>query len=213
MEDKYLSIITNFGCHYECPYCIVRNNNLYIPHTTVEGLDMARTAFTEHDCNIVSISGGGDPLYNYDIYEDWWDKLLFIIFPKTRIELHTSYTSVPDKIRAHCYRIVYHVGAFPQLENVKRYSDEIVRVVVVVDPTVSKDTIDGIYNYCQENKDNIDELSFRQYVDGDYETHYFHHDYLLNGHKLGKWHYIQQNDYNIYYAENRVLYRYKDFKN
>ena len=28
--DKYLSIITNFGCHYNCPYCIVKNNNLKI---------------------------------------------------------------------------------------------------------------------------------------------------------------------------------------
>ena len=27
--DKYLSIITNFGCHYKCPYCIVKENNLY----------------------------------------------------------------------------------------------------------------------------------------------------------------------------------------
>lgn len=27
MNDKYISIITNFGCHYTCPYCIVKNNN------------------------------------------------------------------------------------------------------------------------------------------------------------------------------------------
>lgn len=37
--DKYLSVITNFGCHYSCPYCIVKNNNLQIPKSTVEGLD------------------------------------------------------------------------------------------------------------------------------------------------------------------------------
>ena len=24
MELKCLSIITNFGCHYKCPYCIVK---------------------------------------------------------------------------------------------------------------------------------------------------------------------------------------------
>jgi uncharacterized protein YegL len=38
--DKYLSVITNFGCHYTCPYCIVKNNNLNIPITTIEGLTM-----------------------------------------------------------------------------------------------------------------------------------------------------------------------------
>lgn len=31
---KYMSIITNFGCHYKCPYCIVKENNLHIPKTT-----------------------------------------------------------------------------------------------------------------------------------------------------------------------------------
>jgi hypothetical protein len=36
--DKYLSVITNFGCHYTCPYCIVKNNHLNIPKTTVDGL-------------------------------------------------------------------------------------------------------------------------------------------------------------------------------
>ena len=33
MNDKYISIITNFGCHYTCPYCIVKNNNLDIPRS------------------------------------------------------------------------------------------------------------------------------------------------------------------------------------
>lgn len=35
MNDKYLSVITNFGCHYSCPYCIVKNNHLNIPKTTI----------------------------------------------------------------------------------------------------------------------------------------------------------------------------------
>lgn len=33
MDDKYLSIITNFGCHYSCPECIVRNNKLKMTST------------------------------------------------------------------------------------------------------------------------------------------------------------------------------------
>lgn len=33
MADKYLSIITNFGCHYSCPECIVRNNKLKMTPT------------------------------------------------------------------------------------------------------------------------------------------------------------------------------------
>ena len=42
--DKYLSIITNFGCHYTCPYCIVKNNNMDIPRTTIKGLKLLKAA-------------------------------------------------------------------------------------------------------------------------------------------------------------------------
>lgn len=37
--EKCLSIITNFGCHYKCPYCIVKKNGISVPKTTVESLD------------------------------------------------------------------------------------------------------------------------------------------------------------------------------
>lgn len=55
---KYMSVITNFGCHYKCPYCIVKENNLHIPRTTLSGLDNLEEALKENNCDIVSISGG-----------------------------------------------------------------------------------------------------------------------------------------------------------
>lgn len=73
--DKYLSIITNFGCHYSCPYCIVKENNLNIPVTTIEGLKELDNAFKSSGCNIISISGGGDPLHNYNEHFDWYREL------------------------------------------------------------------------------------------------------------------------------------------
>lgn len=72
--DKYLSVITNFGCHYKCPYCIVKNNNLHISVSTLEGLDGLRDALKKHNSTIVSISGGGDPLYEYEKHIDWYRK-------------------------------------------------------------------------------------------------------------------------------------------
>lgn len=70
--DKYLSIITNFGCHYTCPYCIVRENNLQIPHTTIDGLNKLKEEIETNACNWVSISGGGDPLHNWKKNENWY---------------------------------------------------------------------------------------------------------------------------------------------
>lgn len=46
---KYMSVITNFGCHYKCPYCIVKENNLHIPKTTLAGLDNLREALKQTD--------------------------------------------------------------------------------------------------------------------------------------------------------------------
>ena len=42
MIEKYLSIITNFGCHYSCPYCVVKHNHIDVPETTIEGLSNLR---------------------------------------------------------------------------------------------------------------------------------------------------------------------------
>ena len=44
--DKYLSVITNFGCHGRCPYCIVRENGIKVPKSTVGGLDKLEDAIT-----------------------------------------------------------------------------------------------------------------------------------------------------------------------
>lgn len=73
MNDKYISIITNFGCHYTCPYCIVKNNNLDIPRTTINGLDSLWLEIVRNQCNWVSLSGGGDPLWHYSDHKDWYD--------------------------------------------------------------------------------------------------------------------------------------------
>lgn len=73
--NKYLSIITNFGCHYTCPYCIVKENNLKIPKTTIKGLHKLLPDINKYCCDIISVSGGGDPLHNYEENKDWWDVL------------------------------------------------------------------------------------------------------------------------------------------
>lgn len=67
MADKYLSIITNFGCHYSCPECIVRNNKLKMTPTGEYSsyAPLWQVLHNEcNDCNWVSVSGGGDPLFS-----------------------------------------------------------------------------------------------------------------------------------------------------
>ena len=42
-----MSVITNFGCHYSSPYCIVKNNNFHIPKTTLDGLNLLKKKIEE----------------------------------------------------------------------------------------------------------------------------------------------------------------------
>ena len=62
-----------------------------------------------------------------------------------------------------------------------------------------------------KNSNEIDELSFRQMVDSNYNTSSHLHDELKAGHKKDWW-YIEQCDYNLYYAENHLYKRYEDLK-
>lgn len=206
MNDKYISIITNFGCHYTCPYCIVRNNNLNVPKSTIEGLDSLRLEIARNQCNWISLSGGGDPLWNYSEHKDWYDEFFEITNGLNR-ELHTSLPNVSEVPYSIFDRVVYHLHGLEQLYSIKRQNCAIVRVVFVVNEDFTEDLINRIAVFCA-NSDNIDELSFRQMVDDHYQKTYYCYDYLKAGHKK-LWWYIEQNDYNLYYCQNKVYTEYK----
>lgn len=212
--DKYLSVITNFGCHYTCPYCIVKNNHLNIPKTTVDGLKELPKAYAENGCNWISVSGGGDPLWKFKEHFIWWWKFWTKLPTGAKTELHTSIFphldgSVVDALRYGGFdRVVYHAHTIDDLKKVKRFGeDQIVRVVYVVDQNFTEEMISEIADICQESEE-IDELSFRQMVDDHYQATDYCQDFLRQGHKK-RWWYIEQCDYNIYYCENKVYDEYR----
>lgn len=212
--DKYLSIITNFGCHYTCPYCIVKNNNLNIPKTTCAGLRKLPEVYTKGGYNVVSISGGGDPLFNWQEYKNrcWWHTLRTISYRhKMQLELHTSIIDSGFDLMHMFMRIVYHLRSKEQLKSIKRSDKEIVRVVYVVTDDMTEQDIFEIADFAK-NSDQIDELSFRQRVDAGFVNSYHLHEFLQSGHQKDWW-YITQCDYNDYYVENEVFHKYSEIGN
>ena len=213
--DKYLSIITNFGCHYTCPYCIVKNNNMHIPKTTISGLEKLAETVKKYECNWVSISGGGDPLHELDKNANWYYNLFKVIPDGVKLELHTSYILTewwPDNWFSNAFdRIVYHCHTPNDVQKVIRTrQDQKIRVVFVVDEHFTESLIDDIVHVVKNNP-NVDELSFRQMVNDKYEVTHYCEEYLRAGHQKDWW-YIEQCDYNIYYAENEVKFKFEDFK-
>lgn len=214
-EAKYLSVITNFGCHFKCPYCITKTCGITVPKTTVEGLQGLQKAIEENGCNWVSVSGGGDPFYNLADNVNWWNTFFEITEDcEVNTELHTSYLSDYFDDDATPFmafdRVVYHCRNISDLFRIKRYGSQIVRVVFVVTETATPEKINAIATIAKYNPE-IDELSFRQMVDSNYEATHYCEDYLKAGHQKDWW-YIEQADYNLYYAENELKCRYEDFR-
>lgn len=218
MDDKYLSIITNFGCHYSCPECIVRNNKLKMTPTEEHSSYMQLEHVLKNecnDCNWVSVSGGGDPLYHWWEHQAWWTGFFSVCKELGRkIELHTSYYDFDhdDGILMFPFeqfdRVVYHLHCAEELYKICRRGKEIVRVVFVVDDSMDEYEVSKISAIVQES-DDIDELTFRRYVDENYKETYYLHDLLLAGHKKAWW-YVTQCDYNTYYHNGKLYTKYTD---
>lgn len=209
MADKYLSIITNFGCHFQCPYCVSKIAGINVPKTTVEGLDGLTDAVKQVGATIVSLSGGGDPMYNYPDNTEYYDKLFEWSWDmRIRLELHTSYIGFKRIPYGQFYRVVYHCRQPEDLFYIKRSFHEKVRVVFVVTPTVTRSLIDNIETIVNFHPD-IDELSFRQMIDENYVATNYCQDYLREGHKK-RWWYIEQGDYNTYYVNGKLYNKFSD---
>ena len=130
---KYVSIITNFGCHYTCPECIVRNNGLKMSETddfsTQEPLNKV---LCKERPEWVSVSGGGDPLFHWKDHWSFYEGLFHTAERRNvKLEMHTSY--LPDSPEVQDFplnwfeRVVYHIHKFDDLLHVKRKFGEIVR--------------------------------------------------------------------------------------
>ena len=208
MSEKYLSIITNFGCHFKCPYCISKTNGINVPKTTIEGLDGLTDAVKQVGATIVSISGGGDPMYDYrDNYEYYNTLFKWSWENKIPLELHTSYINC-NLPYGQFHRVVYHCRSPKDLFYIKRDFQEKIRAVFVATSDFTPGYIDDITTIVKHHP-YIDELSFRQMVDEKYVATTYCQDYLREGHKK-RWWYIEQDDYNTYYVNGKIYRKFAD---
>ncbi len=214
-----LSILTNFGCHFACSYCVYRDNGINIPKTHINtfGWNELEEELSKRKGELISISGGGDPLYNHDNIEnmEFYSKLFSLLEKyNCKLELHTS---IFDKYFPYelCERTVFHLTMPNQIKNLNSVRKEIElskinRVVFVVQEHYTKHLVQEIVKEVREN-DEIDELSFRQMIDKNGNSTYYLHDYLKEGH-MKDWYYIEQADYNDYFVQDHIEKEYLSIK-
>ena len=216
-----LSILTNFGCHWSCPYCVYRDQKIKIAKTKKSTFDFKKLeeVIKQMDGDEISISGGGDPLYNIE-ENNWFYKELFRLGKKydKKLELHTTYI-IPEFFYKSFHRVVFHLHSPVQLRLIKRkdmYGDRglmlpnNVRVVFVMQPHYNRPLIRHIVK--EAEKTSATELvSFRQLIGKDGKAVEISHKFLKEGH-LKNWFYIEQCDYNDYYVNNTIEVNYLDIK-
>lgn len=216
--NSMLSILTNFGCHWGCRYCVYRENGINIPHTDYRtfGWEELEEELKKHKGELISISGGGDPLYNCngEKSKKFYEKL-FELTDKydCRIELHTSILEQDfpyDKFE----RVVFHLTMPTQINLINNRIfklPEYVRVVYVVQDYYTNGLIIQIARLVNDSRNAVNELSFRQMINEKGQTEYYCHDFLKENHtKL--WYYIEQKDYNEYFVHNHIEREYLGIK-
>lgn len=226
MSNSNYSIITNFGCHFKCPYCITKKSGLRLPKT-----DFEATAHTvcdliqKNEIRFLSFSGGGDPMHDVnDIRLIWYRGLLSACDDNLiETEIHTSaycideYSDNQDAydVLEMFNRVVFHCANIDQIDEIANLGlwklglDTSIRIVYVVTPDFTIDYINNIETVVRD-LDAINELTFRQMVNGKFEQDETLRDYLRKGHEEGRWHYTEQGDYNRYIVNNRIYDRFED---
>lgn len=219
-NKRILSILTNFGCHWGCRYCVYRENGIKIKTTDfiTFGWRELEEQLKLHKGELVSISGGGDPLYDYnkDTHrsKEFYNKLFFLLNKyNCKLELHTSFL-IEEFPYDKCERVVFHLTMPTQIGLVNNRLFELpklVRVVYVVQDYYNKALINQIVKSVKDSNNAVNELSFRQMIGNNGETNYYCHDYLKEGHKKD-WYYIEQADYNEYFVQDHIEKEYLNIK-
>lgn len=232
MSERDFSVITNFGCHYQCPYCITKKTGMRLPGT--DTLEVAKTVLQlidEDEIDFLSFSGGGDPMHGIldngrPTQRAAWYALLQAQCRDHGIEteMHTSATTLYSymlnrritSLLKEFDRLVYHCRTINDLLRIDStfalrygYFRTPIRAVFVVTPgtnTTLVETIERTFRDCP----SIGELTFRQMVDGNFVPDDTLRDYLLEGHREGRWHYTEQDDYNRYIVNDKVFDRFED---
>lgn len=116
-DNRNYSVITNFGCHWQCPYCIVRNTGIQIAETRMGATyDTVMDLADSGKMKFLSFSGGGDPLWGLDIRRAYWYASITRSLYEYDIEteMHTSMPSMVKRMynlapAVEFSRIVYHL--------------------------------------------------------------------------------------------------------
>lgn len=204
------SIITNFGCDRNCWYCITKRQN---PERFRQDTDWALLElFLSRGWarNKVSVSGGGDPLYNLEGNMDWWERL-FNITDRLGMEVDVHTRIIVDKpdfwrrINRCCLSVDDVDSARRALDLVTPHTRRRTRLVRVATPgTTIKELLD-MRTFCASNGFQMSLKELAEFDDGGT------FDKMKRIFKGTGVFMIEDRDYNVYYMpDNTITAKFRD---
>ena len=216
-ESKGFTVITNFGCKYNCPYCVTKHHPVLAGQVTNEDnvdWEYLTQCIKESPAPTVCISGGGDPFYNYQEHMDFYRRLHSIVTSCGKgLDVHTRI--IPDSaILLSIFRkIALTVEYFDKdaINNLRENINTIhrwttLRVIQVVDDKMSKD---DVLSYVKTLQDiGVKQITFRQMFGNEKAYQHFYELRDALPQMVGvMW--LEDGEYhNYYFTTNNTLYPY-----
>jgi len=196
-----ISVITNFGCRANCWYCIWKGHELENVNNPTDWVKLEKFLYDNKEKGKVSVSGGGDCLYRYDMHVGWWIKFFEITSHLNMIvDVHTREKFTHQSFwKKHINRCVFSSDNLKEDKEYLLYLTQLtkVRITHLVTPNTTFEMIDEYLTFQKETgcQFTIKEL--------------FGHDdvgmYSKIRQKYHEIYHLDSGDYNIYYMPDNSI--------
>jgi hypothetical protein len=197
-----ISIITNFGCRLNCWYCIWNHHKFKNVKKLTNWNKLFEFLYQYKEKGKVSISGGGDCLYDYDNNIEWWNK----VFKVTEdidmlIDVHTREKFYNEIFWKKINRCVFSVDIInDDIINYLKYLSKLtkIRIVHVVTESTSIKMIKEFIKFQKEINCQFTLKELSEYDEGG--------NYNFLKIKYPDLYYLDKGDYNIYFMPDNEIY-------
>ncbi len=201
INDRNISVITNFGCRSNCWYCIWKGHRLENVKAPTNWNKLEQFLYENKHKGKVSVSGGGDCLYKYNIYVEWWEKF-FEITKKLNmlVDVHTR-----EKFRRKNFwkkNINKCVFSSDQLNSDKKYLEYLSELtkIRITHLVTANTTFNMIKEYLRFQQSIGCQFTIKELIGHDDNGMY-----KKIKEKHPKIYHLDEGDYNIYYMPDNTI--------
>ena len=196
-----ISVITNFGCRANCWYCIWKGHELENINNPTDWVKLEKFLYDNKEKGKVSVSGGGDCLYRYDVHVGWWIKFFKITSNLNMlVDVHTREKFTHQSFwKKHINRCVF---SSDKLQNDREYLNYLSQLtkIRVTHLVTSDTTFEMIEDYLYFQREIDCQFTIKKIV-GHSDSGVFQ----KIRQKYPQIYHLDDGDYNVYYMPDNSI--------